>query len=98
MAIEFVPEASTELIEAAAHYEAELEGLGDTFVEETERVTQALEDHPALGHALSGPFRNFPLERFPYSVVYVPEPNRILVVAVAHQRRRPGYWKGRKPR
>lgn len=32
------------------------------------------------------------LIRFPYSILYVIEPDRIRVVAVAHQKRRPGYW------
>ena len=34
---------------------------------------------------------------FPYSLVYVEEPARVVVVAVAHDRRRPGYWQRRLP-
>lgn len=37
------------------------------------------------------------LHRFPYTVVYVELDDRIWVVAVAHQHRRPGYWARRRP-
>ena len=37
------------------------------------------------------------LRRFPYRLVYVGEPTRVLVLAVAHDRRRPGYWRRRRP-
>jgi plasmid stabilization system protein ParE len=41
--------------------------------------------------------RTCPLRRFPYHVVYVEEATAVLVVAVAHNRRRPGYWRRRLP-
>jgi plasmid stabilization system protein ParE len=40
--------------------------------------------------------RDCPVMRFPYRIVYRTEPHRIVVVAVAHAKRRPGYWKRRK--
>ena len=39
--------------------------------------------------------RACPLQKFPYRLVYIEEPGRILVVAVPHDRRRPGYWRRR---
>ena len=41
--------------------------------------------------------RSCRLKRFPYHLVYIEEPNSVLIVAVAHFRRRPGYWKRRMP-
>ena len=38
-----------------------------------------------------------PLRRFPFSLVFVEQPTRSLVVAVAHRKRRPGYWRRRLP-
>jgi hypothetical protein len=32
------------------------------------------------------------MRRFPYELYYAVEPDRLLVLAVPHQRRRPGYW------
>ncbi|WP_437690624.1 hypothetical protein [Sorangium sp. So ce176] len=39
--------------------------------------------------------RRVRLTRFPYLVVYRDEPTRILVVAIAHAKQRPGYWRKR---
>jgi plasmid stabilization system protein ParE len=36
------------------------------------------------------------LKRFPFRIIYRIEPTKILVVAVAHAKRRPGYWKRRR--
>jgi hypothetical protein len=41
--------------------------------------------------------RAFRLRRFPYHLVYVEQPTGVLVIAVAHNRRRPGYWRRRLP-
>jgi plasmid stabilization system protein ParE len=41
--------------------------------------------------------RVFRLRRFPYHLVYVEQPAGVLVIAVAHNRRRPGYWRRRLP-
>jgi hypothetical protein len=35
------------------------------------------------------------MQRFPFSVVYLDDPELIAIIAVAHTKRRPGYWKGR---
>lgn len=39
--------------------------------------------------------RRFVLQRFPFSVVYLDEPDVVNIVAVAHSKRKPGYWKNR---
>jgi toxin ParE1/3/4 len=39
--------------------------------------------------------RRVVLQRFPFSVVYLDNPDVITIIAVAHSRRKPGYWKGR---
>lgn len=35
------------------------------------------------------------LRRFPYSVIYYIRAEELRVVALAHHRRKPGYWSGR---
>ena len=42
-------------------------------------------------------FRQVTVPRFPYRVVFLETEPEILVVAVAHERRRPGYWRARLP-
>jgi plasmid stabilization system protein ParE len=36
--------------------------------------------------------RYFPLTRYPFRVVYRQEADCLVVVAIAHAKRRPGYW------
>jgi plasmid stabilization system protein ParE len=36
--------------------------------------------------------RRLVMQRFPFSVVYLDEPDFVIIVAVAHSKRRPGYW------
>ena len=41
--------------------------------------------------------RRYRIKRFPYLMVYYTQPERIVVLAIAHAKRRPGYWKSRQP-
>jgi hypothetical protein len=50
---------------------------------------------PSRWPRLHGRFRRYLLHRFPFSVVYLEREHSIEVIAVAHHRRRPGYWKRR---
>lgn len=59
------------------------------------RVIDRLCDHPELGEIVSGNLRHSLLSRFPFMLIYSIEPEGILIVAVAHQRRKPGYWETR---
>jgi plasmid stabilization system protein ParE len=95
MKAEFHPVASEEIIETAAYYEGEVPGLGDSFIAEVERVVGVLCDQPNIGQSVGQEFRRILLLRFPYSLIYSIETERVWVVAVAHHRRRPGYWKER---
>lgn len=97
MKLTILPQALTELQQAAAFYieHANVE-LGESFVAEFERSISALLEHPLIGNVWRGDTRRFPLRRFPYSIVYQIKPDLLRVVAVAHQSRRPGYWAGRR--
>ena len=55
------------------------------------QITDAPQRWP---HYLHGT-RRLLLRRYPFAIVYRVYPDRILVVAIAHQRRRPGYWRSR---
>jgi toxin ParE1/3/4 len=95
MKVEFHPNAAQESIETTAFYEHRVSGLGDGFILEVERVVDRLQAHHQIGQRLEGHFRRIILARFPYSLIYRVETDRIWVVAVAHHRRRPGYWRER---
>lgn len=92
---ELHPLAEEEMNEAARFYEGRLSGLGDDFLDEFERCVSQIVSYPESGQRCYEYFRRSLIARFPFSVVYELLPNGILIVAVAHQRRRPGYWRGR---
>jgi hypothetical protein len=96
MKYEFHPEAEEEFIEAAARYDANLRGLGLIFSNEVERVLELLLKNPYIGTPISSDMRHFVLNRFPFSVVYLAGDDALRVLAVAHHRRVPGYWRARR--
>jgi toxin ParE1/3/4 len=95
MKVELHPAAAEEFYESAIFYESRVSRLGGRFIEEFDRLTSILSDYPYLGIQLDTEFRRLLMLRFPYSLIYLVEPNRIWIVAVAHQRRKPGYWRRR---
>ena len=83
------------MTEAALFYEAAKTGLGDAFLDDIQHAIDTVRERPQLGVAVARGFRRALLRRFPFSIVYAIDDSKIIVVAVAHQRRRPYYWKGR---
>jgi plasmid stabilization system protein ParE len=64
------------------------------FVDEFERCIAFILRHPEASPLATprGSRRKLMGQRFQYSIYYAIEPDRIRVLAVAHQRRRPFYW------
>lgn len=91
----FHPDADAELEEAALFYESRMAGLGRSFAAEVERTIALLREYPDAGSAVGPKRRRVLVARFPYSIVYRQDSDAIVIVAVAHQRRRPGYWRRR---
>lgn len=92
MRIEFHPLARAELREEVQFYAAKARGLGQGLRDEVRSVTDILARMPHAGQEERAGVRRLPLRRFPYAVFYRPELQRVYVLAVAHQRREPGYW------
>lgn len=88
--------ARAEHLDEVAFYESRLPGLGAEYLAEFEalmsRICAAPDFYPRIGDA---DLRKAGLKRFPFHVIYRAEPTQIVVLAVAHQRRRPAYWVGR---
>lgn len=92
----YLPPAREELNDAAAFYEASVPGLGVAFLDDVERAIMTIRGSPEIGASMGRGFRKAILRRFPFIIVYVPRDEETVIVAVAHQRRRPGYWRGRQ--
>lgn len=97
MKVSLAPEAQRELVEGALFYAREGSAeLAQSFISEFERAAALLGDSPGLGAVWRGRTRRFPLRRFPYSIVYYLRESELRILCVAHQRRKPGFWRGRK--
>jgi plasmid stabilization system protein ParE len=96
MEVRFHRLAAREYEDARNWYERRGTDSGDEFVEETDRAIARIQQHPYRWPVCFGRFRRVRLRRFPYSLYYhVVDSSRALVLAVAHARRRPGYWRRR---
>ena len=97
MIVSISPEAERELIDGAFFYAEQADPeLGLAFIAEFERALEILRKQPNLGAPWRGMMRRFPLRHFPYFVLCVVEGVELRIIALVHQRRRPGYWSSRK--
>lgn len=90
------PFARQELFEASEFYEVESPGLGGVFIDAVEQALARLEKFPLTGPILGWEVRRLGVPNFPYGVVYRFDLDRIFILAIAHDRRRPRYWAGRR--
>jgi toxin ParE1/3/4 len=93
--VRFLPAARAELRWAVERYNAETPGVGAALAAEVERAAQRIVEFPQLGSPYLVGTRRVILRRFPFSVVYRVEGEDVVIVALAHHRRRPGYWRNR---
>ena len=92
MRLEFHPEAEQEFLESVSRYEAEVPGLGERFDAEVQKASALLLEYPEIGPPVEGELRKLVLDRFPYYLIYSLSSETVHIVAVAHERRKPGYW------
>lgn len=95
MRARFLEPAETEVDEAVAYFDAQREGLGDRFEQDLLYAVTFVQQHPLSGKKLTERVRKFRLRTFPYDLIYAVDADEIVIVAAAHHRRRPGYWRGR---
>ena len=95
MKVEFHRAANDELRAAALFYEDRVPGLGEQLLTEVEHACSRLGEHQALGPRLDPVHRRLGLRRFPFALIYRITTSKVQIVAVAHDRRKPGYWKQR---
>src|SRR6266480_3034549 len=94
-AFEYHPEAINEAWEAFHWYNERSERAAEVFWQELRRARQSATVHPRSWTPYLHGTRCFKLQRFPYALVYVQRGNRTIGVAVAHLKRKAGYWRKR---
>jgi len=95
MRVIFTRIARRELDDAVRYYELEYSGLGRRLKEEVRKAALRIAEYPQAWSIERGDVRKCLLHRFPYKLMYAVEEDHILIVAVAHQHRKPDYWVGR---
>jgi len=93
--VEYHPEAEAEYHAAIEEYVAYSDETGARFIGEVGRAMQRILQAPHRWPAHLHGTQRVLLRRYPFSVVYVHDPDRVFIIAVAHQKRRPGYWRKR---
>ena|SRR2546423_5246417 len=88
--------AELELNDASVFLENEREGLGLRFLSAVQDAVAHIQQHPNASPIIIEDIRCKVLRRFPYSIMFSIRPDRIRILAVANQKRRPFYWRGRK--
>lgn len=92
---QFHADAEAEFVDGFSYYEKQLVGLGEIFVAEVERAITLARTFPDAGSPVGKRLRQTIVRRFPYAIIWRTDAACLLVLAVAHQSRRPGYWRER---
>ena len=97
LALEYLDEAVDEAEAAARWYAERSASAAAGFSEEIDTAESAIADFPHAWPPFDYGTRRYLLRRYPFAVIYRVESQHILIVAVAHAHRRPGYWRSRVP-
>ena len=97
MQISYHPAVAIEVVKEVRYYDGQSLGLGRAFQEAVDRAVQRIVASPLRFTPGSYDTRRCPLARFPHRIVYRIEGATVRVYAVAHPKRKPGYWAERLP-
>lgn len=93
MRYEFHPEALEEYRQAALWYADREQELGLLFIGSVEDAIKRVVDAPTRWRVIDEDVRRCLTRVFPYAILYTIEPDFLLIVAVMHCSREPGYWR-----
>jgi toxin ParE1/3/4 len=93
--VAFLPAAEIELLKEVTYYSKAATGAGLRFQAAVEAAVSRVRTHPLGGAPSFKETRSVLVRGFPFSVVYRPGQDRLVVVAIAPHRKRPNYWASR---
>jgi plasmid stabilization system protein ParE len=88
----FDPDARAEFLSSVQYYEECQPDLGRRFRSAIEAAMHRITESPLRYRLLHAPFRRYLLFKFPFAIIYSIESDHIRVIALAHTKRKPGYW------
>ncbi len=89
------PEAQDELDEALSYLHDRSLWTAGKLLEEYDLHVTKIAQNPASGHFVYGQYRRLNLNRFSYHIIYRLRASSLYVIALAHDKRHPDYWKSR---
>lgn len=96
MTYQLHPDAEQDLLDALAFYQQEAgNAVAARFIDAFEQAAMLIGEHPSLGARTNASRRSFPLQGFPYSVIYRPLETGIRILVVRHQHRHPTHGNAR---
>src|SRR5688572_6678535 len=95
MRVRFHPDARAELRAARSWYYERSPLSAIAFAQTVENAISRIRGAPNTFALADHGTREFVLQRFPFNIFYRTREKEIQIVAVAHQKRRPGYWSNR---
>ncbi len=95
MRVQLADGAKRDFADGLSWYRKRSDQAADHFVEETNHAIARLLKDPVRNRQIRPDIRTIRIKRYPYSLIYLIHPGAIIIVAVAHAKRRPGYWSRR---
>ncbi|MCU0567631.1 MAG: type II toxin-antitoxin system RelE/ParE family toxin [Oculatellaceae cyanobacterium Prado106] len=92
----FHPEALTEYSEAVQYYLTQRTEVAQAFINAVEEAIYKIREFPTRYAVIDEDVRRCMTRKFPYGILYTLEQDYILIMAVMHSNREPGYWKNRR--
>jgi plasmid stabilization system protein ParE len=95
MPVDLLPGARRDFDDSLDWYTARSTVAAEQFSSAIDATLATIAADPTRFAAVDAIHRDCLVPRFPYRIIYRIEPTQILVVAIAHAKRRPGFWKAR---
>ncbi len=96
MTIQWLEEAQEEFCQGAGFYEEQVEDLGERFIARVESAITRILAAPLMPRCFFEQCRKVRVEKFPYALIYTIDEQSIKIIALAHAKRHPDYWKDRQ--
>lgn len=95
MRVQLANGAQRDFAEGLRWYRKRSDWAAEGFIDETNRAITRLVQDPERNRQIRPNVRALRIKRYPYSLIYLIQPGTIIIVAIAHEKRRPDYWKRR---
>ncbi len=92
---DFLPGARADFDSSFDWYASQSKTAAERFSIAVDSALSRIARDPEQFVRIDARHRECLVKRFPFRIIFRMEASRIVVVAIAHAKRRPGYWKGR---